>query len=91
VTVEELVDELEPQRGGVVLPRWVVDAVALVPGGAHPSYADGYYDRDNDFYVSWDGVSRDRDRFLAWMEQHVLGTADVTEYQRSLEPAGVHP
>src|SRR6266545_5688691 len=77
VTVEEVVDELQPRRGGVVLPRWVVDAVAVAPGGAHPSYADGYYDRDNDFYVAWDDVSRDRDVFLAWMERHVLGTADV--------------
>jgi glutaconate CoA-transferase, subunit A len=91
VTVEEIVDDLEPRRGGVVLPGWVVDAVALAPGGAHPSYADGYYDRDNDFYVAWDEVSGDRDRFLAWMELHVLGTADVTEYHRSLEPAGAHP
>jgi glutaconate CoA-transferase subunit A len=88
VTVEEVVDELEPRRGGVVLPRWVVDAVAVAPRGAHPSYADGYYDRDNDFYVSWDEVSRDRDVFLAWMERHVLGTGDVAEYHRSLEPAG---
>jgi glutaconate CoA-transferase subunit A len=88
VTVEEVVDELEPRRGGVVLPRWVVDAVAVAPRGAHPSYADGYYDRDNDFYVSWDEVSRDRDVFLAWMERHVLGTEDVAEYHRSLEPAG---
>ncbi len=88
VTVEEVVDELEPRRGGVVLPRWVVDAVAVAPGGAHPSYADGYYDRDNDFYVAWDDVSRDRDVFLAWMERHVLGTGDVAEYHRSLEPAG---
>jgi glutaconate CoA-transferase, subunit A len=88
VTVEEIVDELEPRRGSVVLPGWVVDAVTLAPGGAHPSYADGYYDRDNDFYVAWDEVSRDRDGFLAWMELHVLGTADVGEYRRSLEPAG---
>ena len=62
VTVEEIVDELELRPGGVVLPGWVVDAVALAPGGAHPSYAHGYYDRDNDFYVRWDAVSRDRDR-----------------------------
>jgi glutaconate CoA-transferase, subunit A len=88
VTVEKIVDDLEPRRGSVVLPAWVVDAVALAPGGAHPSYADGYYDRDNDFYVAWDEVSRDRERFLAWMELHVLGTSDVVEYRRSLEPAG---
>lgn len=87
VTVEEIVPRLEPRPGAVVLPSWVVDAVALAPGGAHPSYAHGYYDRDNDFYVAWDGVSRDRDRFLEWMERHVLATADVTEYHASLAGA----
>jgi glutaconate CoA-transferase subunit A len=61
-----------------------VDAVALAPGGAHPSYAHGYYDRDNAFYVRWDAISRDRERFLAWMERHVRQTADVGEYHRSL-------
>jgi glutaconate CoA-transferase subunit A len=89
VTVEEVVDELEPRPGGVVLPAWVVDAVSLAPGGAHPSYAHGYYGRDNDFYLAWDEVSRDRDGFRAWMERHVLGTADVEEYRRSLDAAGV--
>jgi glutaconate CoA-transferase, subunit A len=78
VTVEGIVDELEPRAGSVVLPGWVVDAVAEVPGGAHPSYALGYYDRDNAFYVAWDEVSRDRDRFLDWMHQHVLEAATVT-------------
>jgi glutaconate CoA-transferase subunit A len=84
VTVEELVDELEPRPGAIVLPGWVIDAVAVVPGGAHPSYAHGYYERDNEFYVRWDEVSRDRESFTDWMERHVLGTADVEEYHRSL-------
>ncbi len=84
VTVEEIVDELEPRPGAVALPTWVVDAVAPASGGAHPSYAHGYYERDNDFYVRWDGISRDRDRFRAWMDRHVRGTADVEEYHRSL-------
>jgi glutaconate CoA-transferase subunit A len=88
VTVEEIVDELELRPGGVVIPGWVVDAVALTPGGAHPSYAHGYYDRDNEFYVAWDPISREREGFQAWMERHVLGTADVVEYHRSLVPAG---
>ena len=87
VTVEEIVDELEPRPGGVVLPSWVVDAVCLAPRGAHPSYAHGYYERDNDFYVAWDEISRDRDTFLAWMRRHVLATADVQEYRASLEQA----
>jgi glutaconate CoA-transferase subunit A len=89
VTVEEIVDELEPRPGAVVLPAWTVDAVAPAPGGAHPSYAHGYYDRDNGFYVAWDAVSRDRDTFRAWMRRHVLETADVEEYHRSLAAAKV--
>ena len=88
VTVEEIVPELEHRPGGVVIPTWAIDAVALAPGGAHPSYAHGYYDRDNAFYVGWDAVSRDRERFLEWMERHVQGTADVEEYHRSIAGAG---
>jgi len=84
VTVEEVVERLEPRPGGVVLPSWVVGAVCLAPGGAHPSYAHGYYDRDNDFYVRWDEISRDRDTFAAWIDRHVRGTVDVEEYHRSL-------
>ena len=84
VTVEEIVDELVPRPGGVVIPGWAITAVAAAPGGAHPSYAHGYYDRDNTFYVEWDEISRDRDRFGEWMQRHVLGTADVAEYHRSL-------
>ena len=63
VTVEEVVDELVPRPGAVVLPHWVVTAVAVAPRGAWPSYAHGYYDRDNDFYVGWDEIARDRERF----------------------------
>lgn len=72
VTVEEIVDELEPRPGDVVLPSWLLTAVAAVPGGSKPSYAAGYYQRDNDFYIAWDEISRDRDRFLAWIERNVL-------------------
>ena len=75
VTVEEVVDELEPRPGAIVLPSWVVDAVSVAPRGAHPSYAHGYYDRDNEFYVGWDAISRDRDTFAAWMRRHVLEAA----------------
>ena len=56
VTVEEVVDEFAVRTGGVVLPAWAIDAVAVVPGGAHPSYAHDYSDRDNDFYASWDPI-----------------------------------
>jgi glutaconate CoA-transferase subunit A len=72
VTVEEIVDELRHRPGGVVLPSWVIDAVVCVPHGAHPSYAHGYYERDNEFYVAWEAISRDRDAFTSWMREHVL-------------------
>ncbi|RZQ60650.1 CoA transferase subunit A [Amycolatopsis suaedae] len=69
VTVEEIVDELEPRPGAMVLPSWAVTAVAEAPRGAAPSYAAGYYDRDNDAYQAWDAVSRDRAAFTAWLEE----------------------
>jgi glutaconate CoA-transferase subunit A len=73
VTVEEVVDRLQPGPGSVVVPGWAITAVAHVPGGSHPSYASGYSRRDNDFYRRWDAISRDRRRFTSWMEEHVLG------------------
>jgi glutaconate CoA-transferase subunit A len=75
VTVEEVVDSLDPRPDAVVLPSWVVTAVAVVPGGARPSYAQGYYERDNDAYREWDAVSRDRDTFTAWLSENVLEPA----------------
>lgn len=73
VTVEEIVDELNPPSpNSVVLPGWTVTSIAVVPGGAHPSYTHGYYKRDNAFYKAWDEIARDRDTFLAWMEENVL-------------------
>ena len=69
VTVEEIVDELTPMPGAVVLPHWVVEAVAVAPRGAAPSYAHGYYDRDNAAYRAWDAISRDRDAFTGWLKE----------------------
>jgi glutaconate CoA-transferase subunit A len=66
-TVEEIVDELTPVPGAVILPHWVLDAVAVAPGGAAPSYAYGYYDRDNAAYRNWDAISRDREAFTRWV------------------------
>ncbi len=71
VTVERIVDRLQPRPGAVVIPAWVVDLVASAPGGAYPSYALGVTERDNDFYRMWEQVSRNRDTFLAWMNEHV--------------------
>ncbi len=75
VTVEEIVDHLPPQPGAIVLPSWTVSYVTHAPGGAHPSYALGYSSRDNDYYVAWTVISRDRERFRNWLETEVLGSA----------------
>jgi glutaconate CoA-transferase, subunit A len=72
VTVERIVERLEPRPGAVVIPGWVIDAVAEAPGGSQPSYSLGITRRDNDFYKRWDGLSRDRDAFRTWMEANVL-------------------
>jgi glutaconate CoA-transferase subunit A len=72
VTVERIVDELALRPGGVVIPGWVIDAVAHAPGGSRPSYSLDITDRDNDFYKYWDEVSRDRDDFIQWMNSNVF-------------------
>jgi glutaconate CoA-transferase, subunit A len=69
VTVEEIVDSLEPRPDAVVLPAWTVSYVAHVPDGARPSYALGYSARDNDYYAKWDAISRDRDAFTQWLAE----------------------
>jgi glutaconate CoA-transferase subunit A len=73
VTVERIVDELEPRPGAITIPGWVITAVAAAPGGSRPSYSLGITDRDNDFYKFWDKMSRDRDQFTEWMNENVLG------------------
>ena len=73
VTVEEIVDELDPRPGAVVLPGWTVSFVARAEGGAHPSYALGYSARDNDYYVAWDAIARERGTFTRWLEANVYG------------------
>src|ERR671920_438878 len=88
VTVEEIVASFEPRPFQIVLPSVAVDAVAVVPRGAHPSYADGYYDRDNAFYEAWDPISRDRERFRQWMDEHVLGVENFAEHTRSIQGEG---
>lgn len=75
VTVEEVVERLEPRPGAVVLPTWCVSYVVEVPGGAHPSYAQGYSDRDNGYYQAWDAVSRDREAFERWVDDVLLAGA----------------
>jgi glutaconate CoA-transferase subunit A len=78
VTVEEIVDDLGPtgpdrvSPNACILPSWTVSAVVHVPGGAHPSYAHGYYKRDNAYYKAWEDIGRERDVFLKWMEENVM-------------------
>jgi len=83
VTVEEIVDELTPTPGAIVIPGWALDAVCVVPNGAHPSFAMGYSDRDNGFYRAWDDISKSREAFTEWIDRHIRSTADFPAYLRS--------
>jgi glutaconate CoA-transferase subunit A len=87
VTVEEVVDTLDASMNSIVIPGWQVAAICAVPGGAWPSYAHGHYPRDNAFYQSWDEIARDRERFTAWMNTHVMQTATHAEFLRSVGAA----
>jgi len=82
VVVEEIVDEsvvrADPNR--TVIPGMIVDAVVQEPWGAHPSYVQGFYDRDNDFYVAWESISRDAGRLQAYLDEFVLGVEDRARY-----------
>ena len=82
VVVEELVDEAvirqDPNR--TIIPGLIVNAVVVEPWGAHPSYAQGYYDRDNDFYVDWEAISRDAAKLNDYLDEWVFGLRDRAEY-----------
>jgi len=87
VTVEEIVTSLNAPPNAVVLPSWVVTAVCEVKGGAFPSYAQGYYSRNNAFYKTWDAIARERDVFQDWIERYVFGVKDFAEFRRAVEAA----
>jgi glutaconate CoA-transferase subunit A len=89
VTVEEIVDRLDAPPNAMVLPGWIVSAVCAVPGGAFPSYAQGYYQRNNAFYKAWDKIAKDRVSFQAWIDQHVVGTRDFAGFRESIEREAV--
>ena len=73
VTVEETVDRFAAHgRSAVILPSWTIAAVVEAPGGARPSYAHGYYARDNAYYAEWEAISKERGTFSAWLAEHVL-------------------
>lgn len=80
VTVEEIVDDLSPWPNAYVLPSWVIAKVSVVPRGATPSYAHGYYGRDNRFYRVWDTISRDRKTFQNWVDTNIHGVKDFAQY-----------
>jgi glutaconate CoA-transferase subunit A len=88
VVVEEIVDEsvilADPNR--TLIPGLIVDAVVHEPFGCHPSYVQGYYDRDNTFFLEWDAISQDQARTEAWLEEWVYGVTDRAEYVRKLGP-----
>ncbi|MDD9908441.1 MAG: CoA transferase subunit A [Ahrensia sp.] len=89
VTVEEIVDDLSAHPNMTVLPHWTVHAVCKVPGGAHPSYVHGMYDRDNAAYLEWDKIAADRQAFADWMEEHVMRASsdDFAKRIKGLERA----
>lgn len=87
VTVEEVVERLTTSMNAIVLPHWVATAIAHVPVGAYPSYAHGYYSRDNAFYLAWDKIARDRDTFGRWIARHILDTHDHAQFLESLQEA----
>jgi glutaconate CoA-transferase subunit A len=74
VTVEEVVDDLGVGPNACVIPGWAIAAIAVAEKGAHPSYAHGYYPRDNRFYKEWDAIARDREAFISWLDANVLST-----------------
>jgi len=89
LTVEEIVDESiirsDPNR--TLIPDFVVHAVCHVPHCAHPSYTQGYYDRDNTFYLEWDKISETREKVEAWLNEWVYGVKDHDEYWAKLGEA----
>lgn len=89
VTVEERVRSLDAAPNACILPGWALTAICEIPRGAAPSYAHGYYERDNIFYRTWDRISRDRERFNAWIDRHIYQTQDFAEYLRLQADASV--
>jgi glutaconate CoA-transferase subunit A len=89
VSVEEIVGEdvirADPNR--TLIPGLIVDAVVEEPYGAHPSFAQGYYDRDNDFYVAWEGIGRSEEGLKAYLDEWVYGVEGRAQYMEKLGDA----
>lgn len=71
VTVEEVVEEFEPKFNSIVIPDNLIDAISVVSNGAWPSYASDFYERDNNQYIAWDEISKDRERFTEWLNSEI--------------------
>ena len=71
VTVEEVVEKFEPKFSSIIIPSNLIDAISVVPNGAWPSYASDFYERDNNQYIAWDDISKDRDRFTEWLNSEI--------------------
>lgn len=89
VTVEEVVERLDNHPNASVLPHWTISAISVVKGGAHPSYAHGYYERDNASYLEWDKISSNRKRFEGWMQENVLNASPEDFNERVTRLRGV--
>jgi glutaconate CoA-transferase subunit A len=91
LTAEEIVDESiirsDPNR--TLIPGFIVSAVCEVPHAAHPSYAQGYYDRDNEFYLKWDKISESKEEVIKYLDQWVFSVSDRNDYWDKLGN-GVH-
>jgi glutaconate CoA-transferase subunit A len=87
VLVEEVVDTFAPHTNAVVLPSWVIDDIAVVPSGSYPSYAQDYSQRSSAFYAYWEPISKDLEKFLAWMNEHVVASSDHAAFLQSLDPS----
>src|SRR3989442_9698050 len=86
VVVEELVDEsvIRPDPNRTIIPGLIVDAVVVEPWGAHPSYVQGAYDRDNRFYLDWDPISRNEAATQGWLREWVYELPDRSAYVEKL-------
>jgi glutaconate CoA-transferase subunit A len=86
VVAEEIVptETIRRDPNRTLVPGTIVTHVVHEPWGCHPSYVQGYYDRDNDFYVAWDEISRDPESYRAWLEEFVYGAPDRATYMQKL-------
>ena len=76
VTVEEIVDSFEPRANSTIIPAFVISAICVTPNGAAPSYALDYYPRDNDAYIAWNSISKERESFTKWLQSEIFGAIE---------------